>query len=120
MAEFGYFAKVNMAPQIHSNTQHIHHLSTFTLAIRKGTALGVQSLVEGSLEVKLPTICRDGEAEVGGRVRTEKSRSENRREEKECEATKMQVREKVGKSRFTVFSNDLGSGGSKSNLAKAR
>ena len=31
----------------------------------------------------------------------------------------MQVREKVEKSRFTVFSNGFGSGGSKSRLAKA-
>ena len=36
-------------------------------------------LVEGSLEVKLPTICGDGKAEVG-RVREEKSRSEKIRE----------------------------------------
>ena len=32
---------------------------------------------------------------------------------------KMQVREKVGKSRLTVFPMIWGSGGSKSNLAKA-
>ena len=37
------------------------------------------SVIEGSLEVKLPTICRDGKAEVG-RVRTEKSRSEKIRD----------------------------------------
>ena len=36
-------------------------------------------LIEGSLEVKLPTICRDGKAEVG-RVREEKSRSEKIRD----------------------------------------
>ena len=36
-------------------------------------------ITEGSLEVKLPTICRDGKAEVG-RVRTEKSRSEKIRD----------------------------------------
>ena len=68
---------------------------------------------EGSLEVKLPTICRDGKAEVG-RVREEKSRSkkwEDQRRER-VGSKKMQVREKVGKSRFTVF-------WSKSNLAKA-
>ena len=41
-------------------------------------------MIEGSLEVKLPTICRDGKAEVG-RVRGEKSRSEKIREEKEWE-----------------------------------
>ena len=38
--------------------------------------------IEGSLEVKLPTIWRDGKAEVG-RVREEKSRSEKIREKKE-------------------------------------
>ena len=39
-------------------------------------------MIEESLEVKLPTICRDGKAEVG-RVREKKSRSEKIREEKE-------------------------------------
>jgi len=41
-------------------------------------------IIEGSLEVKLPTIWADGKAEVG-RVREEKSRRENIREEKESE-----------------------------------
>ena len=41
-------------------------------------------VVEGSLEVKLPTIWTDGKAEVG-RVRDEKSRREKIREEKESE-----------------------------------
>ena len=57
-------------------------------------------IVEGSLEVKLPTIWRDGKAEVG-RVREEKKRNAKIREEKEWEAKR--VREKIGKSRFTVF-----------------
>jgi hypothetical protein len=39
-------------------------------------------LIEGSLEVKLPTIWTDGKAEVA-RVREEKSRREKIREEKE-------------------------------------
>ena len=39
-------------------------------------------MIEGSLEVKLPTIWTDGKAEVG-RVREEKKRSEKIREEKE-------------------------------------
>ena len=57
-------------------------------------------IVEGSLEVKLPTLCRDGKAEVG-RVREEKSRSEKIRE---GESQKREdAGEKVGKSRFTVF-----------------
>ena len=40
--------------------------------------------IEGSLEVKLPTIWRGGTAEVGG-VREEKKRSEKIREEKKRE-----------------------------------
>ena len=57
-------------------------------------------MIEGSLEVKLPTIWTDRKAEVG-RVREEKPRSEKSRER--VRRKKMQVREKVGKSRFTVF-----------------
>ena len=34
-------------------------------------------IIEGSLEVKLPTICRDGNAEVG-RVREEKINEDKR------------------------------------------
>jgi hypothetical protein len=41
-----------------------------------------QYFIDGSLEVKLPTIWTDGKAEVG-RVREEKSRREKIREEKE-------------------------------------
>ena len=41
-------------------------------------------IIEGSLEVKLPTIWTDGKAEVG-RVREEKRRREKIREEKESE-----------------------------------
>ena len=66
-------------------------------------------VVEGSLEVKLPTIWTDEQAEVG-RVREETRREEKGREEKRRERVrrkKMQVREKVEKSRNTVFSNDL-------------
>ena len=63
-------------------------------------------LIEGSLEVKLPTIWRDEkqsreEAERRERIRRKKSRRERVRRQK------MQMREKVGKSRNTVFSNDL-------------
>ena len=43
-----------------------------------------QLLIEGSLEVKLPTIWTDGKAKVG-RVREEKRRREKIREEKELE-----------------------------------
>ena len=44
----------------------------------------MNEVIEGSLDVKLPTICTNGKAEVG-RVREEKSRSEKIREEKEWE-----------------------------------
>jgi len=57
---------------------------------------------EGSLAVKLPTIWTYGKAGVG-RVRQEKSRREKIREEKRVGEKKMQVREKVAKSRNTVF-----------------
>ena len=60
-----------------------------------------------------------------GRVREEKTRQEKRREEKkedqkrESLRRKIQVREKVGKSRNSVFPMICGSGGPKSRLAKA-
>ena len=70
------------------------------------------------MEVKLPTLCRDGKAEVG-RVREEKSRSEKIRD------GESQKREDAGarKSRkvaiHCVFPMICGSGGLESNLAKA-
>ena len=58
-------------------------------------------IIEGSLEVKLPTIWTDekqSRAEAERRkIRREKSRRERVRRKK------MQMREKVGKSRNTVF-----------------
>ena len=76
-------------------------------------------LVEGSLEVKLPTIWTDekqsrAEAERREKIRREKSRRERVRRKK------MQMREKVGKSQNIVwFPLYCGSGGSKGRLAKA-
>ena len=57
-------------------------------------------MIERSLEVKLPTIWTDGKAEVG-RVKEEKKREDQRGDR--VRRKKMQKREKVGKSRFTVF-----------------
>ena len=62
----------------------------------------LEEMFEGSLEVKLPTIWTDekqsrAEAERRGRL------EERRSEEKESGRKKMQMREKVGKSRNTVF-----------------
>ena len=66
-------------------------------------------ILEGSLEVKLPTIWTD----------EKQSREEAERRER-SEGNKMEMREKVGKSRNTVFFPMIcGSGGSKSRLAKA-
>ena len=57
-------------------------------------------MIEGSLEVKFPTIWTDGKAEVE-RVREEKKNEDQRREKDRRKKT--QVREKVAKSRITVF-----------------
>ena len=83
----------------------------------------LRSLVEGSLEVKLPTILTDGQAEVG-RVREEETRRDETRREKIREEKESEERRcrcaKVEKSRLTVFFPMIcGSGGSKSRLAKA-
>ena len=82
----------------------------------------VISVIEGSLEVKLPTIWTDGTAGVG-RVREEKSRREKIREEKEQKKEDADARKgrKVAKQRKEVR-NDvlwLRAPGSKSMLAKA-
>ena len=71
-------------------------------------------MTEGSLEVKLPTICRDAKAEVG-RVSEEKSRSEKIRWRK-SNAGARKGREVANHAFFPMI---CGSGGSKSNLAKA-
>ena len=77
-----------------------------------------KEIIEGSLEVKLPTIFRDGNAEVG-RVSQEKSRREKIRDgesQKKEDAGAQKGREVVI---HCVFQMIWGSGGSKSNLAKA-
>ena len=63
---------------------------------RAPPTLSCNAFIEGSLEVKLPTIWAD-ESRDGKSQREEKSRREKSRREK------TQVREKVGKSRITVF-----------------
>ena len=75
----------------------------------------ILGLIEGSLEVKLPTIWTD---EKQRWEETDKRREEER---ESLRRKKIQVREQVGKSRNTVFFPMIcGSGGSKSRLAKAR
>jgi len=60
-------------------------------------------MIEGSLEVKLPTVWTDGQAQVG-RVREEKRR--RKKIKKRSLRKKIQAREK-SESRKTCFSNDL-------------
>ena len=58
--------------------------------------------IEGSLEVKLPTIWTDEkQRRERGREKRKIRRKKSRRER--VRRKKMQMREKVGKSRFTVF-----------------
>ena len=66
----------------------------FSHATEKG-----DMIIEGSLEVKLPTIWTDGKAEVG-RVREEKRRREKIRGKERVRRKKMQVRERVAKLCF--------------------
>ena len=75
--------------------------------------------IEGSLEVKLPTIWTDGKAEVG-RVREEKRREEERRSEKRKSQKKEDVGARKGRkvAEHCVFPMICGSHGSKSRLAK--
>ena len=75
-------------------------------------------IFEGSLEVKLPTIWRDGKAEVG-RVREEKSRSEKIRDGESQKRQDAGARKGREVAIHCVFPMICGSGGSKSNLAKA-
>ena len=81
------------------------------------------SIIEGSLEVKLPTIWTN---EKQRWEESEKRREEKKKEDQKRESLrrkKTQVSAKVGKSRNTVFLHVFpmicGSGGSKSRLVKA-
>ena len=76
------------------------------------------TIIEGSLEIKLPTICRDGKAEVG-RVSEEKSRSEKIRDGESQKKEDAGARKGREVTVHCVFQMICGSGGSKSNLAKA-
>ena len=58
--------------------------------------------IEGSLEVKLPTIWTDEKAKVG-RVREEKRKQEKRKRRERVRRNKIKVREKVEKSRNTAL-----------------
>ena len=75
--------------------------------------------IEGSSEVKLPTIWTDENPRDGKSQRREEKKKEGQKRESP-RRKKIQVREKVGKSQNTVFFPMIcGSGGSKSRLVKA-
>ena len=77
-------------------------------------------MIEGSFEVKLPTIWTDekqSRAEAERRGRLEERRSEEKRKSKRTEDTDARKGRKVAKQ--CVFPMIWGSGGSKSRLAKA-
>ena len=59
-------------------------------------------IIEGSLEVKLPTIWTDEKRRWEEAERREEQKKEDDRRER-VRRKKMQMREKVGKSRNTVF-----------------
>ena len=90
------------------------------LSNKCGKMLLMVLMIEGSLEVKLPTIWTDEKQrwEESEKRREEEKKKEDQRRER-VRRKKTQVREKVGKSRNTVFPMICGSGGSKSRLAKA-
>ena len=58
-------------------------------------------IIDGSFEIKLPTIWTDGKADGKSQRRERKKREDQRRER--VRRKKIQVREKVDKSRFTAF-----------------
>ena len=66
------------------------------------------NIIEGSLEVKIPTVWTDGKAEVG-RVRKEKRREEERRSEKRKSQKKEDAGARKGRkvAKHGVFPNDL-------------
>ena len=103
-------------------------ISSFELSVKKllpgkkaifKLVIFVVLVTEGSLEVKLPTICTDekqSRAEAERRERLEERRSEKRKSQKKEDADARKGR-KVAK--HCVFPMIWGSGGSKSRLAKA-
>ena len=80
---------------------------------------GVEVLIEGSLEVKLPTIGTDEKQRWSRRI--EKRRAEERRSEKRKSQKKEDVGARKGRkvAKHCVFPMFWGSGGSKSRFAKA-
>ena len=74
-----------------------HDVRMLTDLISELTLLDDTFIFEGSLEAKLPTLWRDG----NGTARKKVGRGESQMDK--VRRQKMQVREKVGKSRNTMF-----------------
>ena len=112
-------------PWISTSTRQRHTASPCTKSSRWWMIKGVMCcgksgrIIEGSLEVKLPTIWTDekqSREEAERRERVEERRSEKRKSQKKADADARKGR-KVPK--HWVFPMIWGSGGSKSRLAKA-
>ena len=77
----------------------------------------LDTFIEGSLEVKLPTICRGGQSQRREEQKREDQRRERERGKKNKEDAGARKGSKVAK--HSVFPMICGSRGSKSRLAKA-
>ena len=87
----------------------------------EGAGVYIAYMIEGSLEVKLPTIWTDFNKE-GGRVREEKRREEKEEKEEKGQSQKQEdAGVRIGRkiASLSVFLMICGSGGSTSRLAKA-
>ena len=85
-----------------------------------GLAIFFLPLIEGSLEVKLPTIWTDEKQRwEESEKRREEKKKENQRRER-VRRKKIQVRKKVGKSRNTVFFQQFAAEGRKVGSLKRR
>ena len=112
-----YLLGIRMPQEIYSNKGEppLATATYFWLLLILAFLARIFDLIEGSLEVKLPTIWTDGKAEVG-RVREEKSRSDKRKRKRKEDAG---ARKGSKVAKHCVFPMICGSGGSKSRLAKA-
>ena len=114
-----YIYPVRIHMHIHTFTCECIYIYTYVYNFSDNyVIIYAYRIIEGSLEVKLPTICRDGKAEVG-RVSEEKSRSEKIRDEESQKKEDAGARKGKEVAIHYVFRMICGSGGSKSNLAKA-
>ena len=108
-----------VSPYVLVTQQFMHPIDHDKSPLDKPTPLISLSIIEGSLEVKLPTIYGQMKSRAGQRQREEESRREKIREEKESEEEDADARKGRKVAKHCVFPMIWGSGGSKSRLAKA-